>query len=72
MILKNIKIEFSTLEVFIYEELKCNLYVHHEITLSAFPLCLEWLPIEFSSYNEIQLQKVLIFIDIFLNYYIFN
>jgi len=49
--------EFSSLEVYIYEGLKCNLYVHHEITLSAFPLCLEWLPIEFNSYTEDKCTK---------------
>lgn len=37
--------EYSSLEVYIYEEDKANLYVHHEIQLSAFPLALEWLPI---------------------------
>lgn len=29
-----------------YEEDQSNLYVHHEIQLSAFPLALEWLPIQ--------------------------
>jgi len=37
------KHEFSTLEVYVYEDTKSNLYIHHDITLSAFPLCLEWL-----------------------------
>ena len=49
--------EFSSLEIYVYEPLKCNLYVHHEITLSAFPLCVEWLPIEFSSYTEEKCKK---------------
>jgi periodic tryptophan protein 1 len=35
--------EYATLEVYVYEEAKCNLFVHHEITLSAFPLCMEHL-----------------------------
>jgi len=38
--------DFSSLEVYVYEENKANLYVHHEITLSAFPLCIEWLNID--------------------------
>lgn len=29
-----------------YEEERANLYVHHEVQLSAFPLAVEWLPIE--------------------------
>jgi hypothetical protein len=37
--------EFSTIEVYVYEESTNNLFVHHEITLSAFPLALEWLSI---------------------------
>jgi periodic tryptophan protein 1 len=37
--------DYSSLEVYVYEEEKCNLFVHHEITLSGFPLCLEFLPI---------------------------
>lgn len=36
--------EFSTLEAYIYEENTSSLFVHHEIMLSSFPLCLEWLP----------------------------
>eukprot|EP00357_Protocruzia_adherens_P006416 CAMPEP_0114989870 /NCGR_PEP_ID=MMETSP0216-20121206/10446_1 /TAXON_ID=223996 /ORGANISM="Protocruzia adherens, Strain Boccale" /LENGTH=490 /DNA_ID=CAMNT_0002352913 /DNA_START=28 /DNA_END=1500 /DNA_ORIENTATION=- len=36
--------EFSSLDVYLYEENKNNLFVHHDIMLSAFPLCTEWLP----------------------------
>ncbi|KDP33212.1 hypothetical protein JCGZ_12734 [Jatropha curcas] len=38
--------EFSHLEVWIYEESEdgdSNMYVHHDIVLSAFPLCTAWL-----------------------------
>ncbi|KAJ8771343.1 hypothetical protein K2173_026520 [Erythroxylum novogranatense] len=38
--------EFSHLEVWILEESdssELNMYVHHDIVLSAFPLCTEWL-----------------------------
>jgi periodic tryptophan protein 1 len=36
--------DYSTLEVYVYEENVSNLYVHHEIMLNAYPLCLEWIP----------------------------
>ncbi|KAI8973573.1 WD40-repeat-containing domain protein [Mycotypha africana] len=35
--------EISQLEVYVYEENQDNLYVHHDIMLPSFPLCLEWL-----------------------------
>ncbi|CAG8467046.1 8973_t:CDS:2 [Ambispora gerdemannii] len=35
--------EISQLEIYIYEESNDNLYVHHDIMLPSFPLCLEWL-----------------------------
>ena len=43
--------DYSTLEIYVYEEEKCNLYVHHEIVLSAFPLCMEFLPIDPFNYT---------------------
>ncbi|TDL25538.1 WD40 repeat-like protein [Rickenella mellea] len=35
--------DISQLEVYIYDESQDNLYVHHDLMLPAFPLCLEWL-----------------------------
>ncbi len=35
--------DHSNLEVYIYEHETANLYVHHEIILSSYPLCMEWL-----------------------------
>lgn len=35
--------DVSHLEVYIYEEESSNLYVHHDILLPSFPLCLEWI-----------------------------
>jgi periodic tryptophan protein 1 len=31
------------LEVYVYDHDNGDLYVHHEIILSAYPICLEWL-----------------------------
>jgi len=36
--------DHSNLEIYVYEHEKANMYVHHEIILSSYPLCLEWLP----------------------------
>ena len=36
--------DHSNLEVYIYEHEKGNMYVHHEVILGAYPLCLEWVP----------------------------
>lgn len=36
--------DHSNLEVYIYEHETANLYVHHEIILASYPLCIEWLP----------------------------
>lgn len=41
--------EGSSLEVYVYEEAKYNLYVHHELILNAFPVALEWLCCDFSA-----------------------
>jgi periodic tryptophan protein 1 len=35
--------EHSNLEVYVYDHKTSDLYVHHEIILSSYPLCLEWL-----------------------------
>jgi periodic tryptophan protein 1 len=38
--------DFSNIEIYIYDEKNQSLYVHHDIILSAYPLCIEWLPIK--------------------------
>ena len=35
--------EISQLEIYVYDETQENLYVHHDVMLPNFPLCLEWL-----------------------------
>lgn len=35
--------EVSQLEIYVYDESQENLYVHHDLMLPNFPLCLEWL-----------------------------
>ena len=38
--------ERNRLEVFIYEEESCNLFVHHDFELPAFPLCFAWIGVD--------------------------
>lgn len=35
--------DVSQLEIYVYDESSENLYVHHDLMLPNFPLCLEWL-----------------------------
>mmetsp|Transcript_22365 Transcript_22365/g.39640 ORF Transcript_22365/g.39640 Transcript_22365/m.39640 type:complete len:504 (+) Transcript_22365:212-1723(+) len=35
--------EFSNLEVYLYDQEVGSLYVHHDISLPAFPLCMAWI-----------------------------
>ena len=35
--------EASHINVYVYEEQDSHLYIHHDIVLSTFPLCIEWI-----------------------------
>jgi periodic tryptophan protein 1 len=43
LLVANTEDEFSSLEVHCYNEDEGALYVHHDITLPAFPLCVAWM-----------------------------
>ncbi|KAJ3169567.1 hypothetical protein HDU88_000758 [Geranomyces variabilis] len=44
--------EVSHLEVYLYEGDEDNLYVHHDIMLPSYPLCLEWLDFRVGSKKD--------------------
>jgi len=54
--------DFSNLEIYIYEQNSSSLYVHHEIMLSAYPLCMEWIPVikdeESNKFHNVNLLAV--------------
>jgi periodic tryptophan protein 1 len=37
--------DHSNLEVYVYDHPTGTLYVHHEIMLASYPLCLQWIPL---------------------------
>lgn len=43
-----IESEFATLQIYVFEEKTENLFVHHDIFLNSFPVCLDWLQANFS------------------------
>jgi periodic tryptophan protein 1 len=48
--------EHNNLEVYVYDHKTSDLYVHHEIILSSYPLCMEWL----SSYGGKRTNLVIV------------
>ena len=42
----------GNLEVYIFDEINQNLYVHHDIMLSSFPWCIEWIPQDWHSNSK--------------------
>ena len=49
--------EFSQVEVYVYEEHSGNLYVHHDIMLSSYPICVEWLAVDPMTFSNPQADK---------------
>lgn len=36
--------ETCSLEMYVYDDDEANMYVHHDVMLDAYPLCVDWLP----------------------------
>lgn len=52
MLAGKIEQDFAQLEVYVYEREKGNLYVHHDIFLSSYPVALEWLGCDFGAVEQ--------------------
>lgn len=48
--------DVSQLEIYVYDESEDNLYVHHDLMLPNFPLCLEWLDFPPTSSSSTDMQ----------------
>jgi periodic tryptophan protein 1 len=44
--------DISSIEVYIFDENTQSLYTHHDFLLSAYPLCIEWLPLDFKTNSK--------------------
>ena len=43
--------------MYVYEEISGNLYVHHDVMLSAFPICIEWLGVDPSTFSNAEADR---------------
>jgi len=48
----SIEDDVSTLQIWIYEEKEKNLYLHHDILLNSYGLCIEWIGIDVTKKSE--------------------
>jgi periodic tryptophan protein 1 len=53
LLVANTEDEYSSLEVHVFNQEDDSLYVHHDITLPSFPLCLAWCDYAGSAYGEL-------------------
>jgi len=52
--------DISNIEVYIYDEKNQSLFVHHDILLSTYPICLEWLPINLKNTGNTSSNYVIV------------
>lgn len=52
--------DISNIEVYIYDEINQSLFVHHDILLGTYPICLEWLPINLKNTGNTSANYVIV------------
>jgi periodic tryptophan protein 1 len=57
MIAGKIEQEFSSLEIYVYDPSDGNLFVHHDIILSSFPVCIEWVGASLFQVEQAEVAK---------------
>ena len=63
LLVANTEDEYSSLEVHVFNQEDDSLYVHHDITLPSFPLCLAWSDYAGNAYGSLLEAQTTMFLE---------
>jgi len=52
--------DISNIEIYIYDEINQSLFVHHDLLLGTYPICMEWLPINLKNTGNTSANYVIV------------